>query len=250
MIARLAGHAVVVAGLTVLTQLGGLAWLLARMTRRPWRMFPLAYLAIWALAQVAAPLAGRQPLPCFGEPLRMQSAFYCVAMRNFVTPELAAVAQDAAERVAAGFPGTVTLALDGSFPFLAGMPLLPHLSHDDGEKLDLAFFYHDDSGAYLPGRTRSPVGYFAFEDPPGPDACPPAFPTLRWDLAWLQPLWPGRPLDGPRTAALVRALLDDPRVGRMFLEPWLAAELGLAGAKLGFQGCRAARHDDHIHVQL
>ena len=59
-------------------------------------------------------------------------------MRNFVVPELRAVAEGAADRLADEYPGTVTLALDGGFPF-AGLPLLRHLSHDDGEKLDLAF---------------------------------------------------------------------------------------------------------------
>lgn len=245
---RLAAHALLVLALTALTQLGGLAWLMSLATRWRWRVFPLAYLALWGLAQVAAPLAGRVPLPCTGEPLRMRSAFYCLTLRNFVTPDLASVAQDAAARVAADHPGTVTLALDGGFPFLTGMPLLPHLSHDDGEKLDFAFFYTDPGGTYLPGRTRSPLGYFAFE--PGPDTCPPAFPTLRWSLPWAQPLWPDRPLDAPRTATLARALLDDPRVDRMFLEPWPATALGLADPKLRFQGCRAARHDDHIHIQL
>jgi hypothetical protein len=65
-----------------------------------------------------------------------------------------------------------------------------------------------------------------------------------------QGLWPDRPLEPQRTAALVRALVADPRVGKVFLEPPLARQLGLEDAKLRFQGCRAARHDDHIHAQL
>jgi hypothetical protein len=93
------------------------------------------------------------------------------------------------------------------------------------------------------------VGYWAFERVGG-EQCPPRWPTLRWGMAWLQPLWPDRPIDSARTAALAQALLDDPRVGRMFLEPPLARALGLAAPTLRFQGCRAARHDDHIHIQL
>jgi hypothetical protein len=128
------------------------------------------------------------------------------------------------------------------------MPLLPHLSHDDGKKLDFAFFYTED-GRYIPGKTRSPIGYWAFETLDHPN-CPPAFPTLRWDLAWLQPLWPDRPLEPQRTKALIQAFLDDLRVGRVFVEPPLALALDVQGPSLGFQGCRAARHDDHIHIQL
>ena len=246
---QVAGHLGLIALLTVLTQLGGIAWAVALAFRKPWLVFPLLYAALWTMAFAMAPTLGRVPLPCRGEPLRMQSALYCVMMRNYVTPELADVARSAAVRIAADQPGSVTLALDGGFPFLTGMPLLPHMSHDDGEKLDLAFFYTTPAGTYLPGKTRSPIGYWAFEGA-DPATCPPALLTTRWGMAWLQPLWPDRRLDTARTARLVRALLDDARVGKVFLEPPLAARLGIADPKLRFQGCRAARHDDHIHVQL
>jgi hypothetical protein len=246
-VTRILGHGLLVAALTLLTQLGGIAWLVALAFR--WRLaaFVLAYGAVWAFAQVAAPALGRVPVPCTGAPLRGQSALYSVMLRNFVTPEKLSVAKAAAARVAAEYPGTVTLALDGSFPFLDGMPLVPHLSHDDGKKLDFAFFYQDETG-YLPGRTASPIGYFAFER--GPEACPPAWPTLRWDMGWFQPLVRDLDLEPRRTAALIRALAEDPRVARIFVEPPLVARLGVAGDKLRFQGCRAARHDDHIHAQL
>lgn len=241
---------VIVVVLTVLTQVGGLAWAVAALVRMRWRLpvFVAGYAVLWVGAVALAPLAGRVPLPCHGAPLRMQSPAYCLMLRHFVTPELAVVARDAATAVDRAYPGTVTLALDGSFPFLSGMPLLPHLSHDDGRKLDLAFYYKAD-GVYRPGATRSPIAYFAFETLDQP-TCPPAFPTLRWDLGWLQPLWPDRPLEPQHTAALLRTVLDDPRIGRVFVEPQLAAALAVTGARLGFQGCRAARHDDHIHIQL
>ncbi len=244
-------HTLIILLLTALTQIGGIAWLLALRVRR-WRLvaFAAAYAGLWMAAVSLAPLQGRVPLPCHGETLQMQSPLYCVMLRHFVTPELAEVAHDIAADVAAAHPGTVTLALDGSFPFLDGMPLLPHLSHHDGRKLDFAFFYTDDAGKYLPGKTRSPIGYFAFELP-GDPVCPPARLTLRWQFAWLQPLWPDRPLNAARTETLLRATLSHPKLDRLFLEPPLAAQLGVqAHPKLRFQGCRAARHDDHIHMQI
>ncbi|WP_425073241.1 hypothetical protein [Sagittula sp. S175] len=245
---RWAGHLAVVLALTALTQLGGLAWIGAVLMRRRW-LFVVFYALLWGAAWVAAPMAGRVALPCTGDVLRMQSPVYCVAMRNFVTPEMALVAQGAAEAVARQYPGTVTLALDGGLPFLDGFPLLPHLSHDDGEKLDLAFYYADE--AYAPGRSRSPIGYFAFEALDAP-VCPPAWLTLRWDLRWLQPLWSASDLqvEEARTVALIHALETDARVAKIFVEPPLLQRWGLAGPKLRFQGCRAARHDDHVHVQL
>jgi hypothetical protein len=171
-------------------------------------------------------------------------------MRNFVTPEMRSVAEDAAVRVAAAFPGTVTLALDGGFPFLPGFPLLPHLSHDDGEKLDFSYVYVGDSGGAAPGETRSALGYFAFETLDETDSCPSVWLTMRWSLRWLQPILRNLKLEPDKTAALARAFLADPRVDKVFIEPPLAAKLGLLDPKLRFQGCRAARHDDHIHVQL
>jgi hypothetical protein len=243
---RAAGHIAAITALTLLTQLGGLAWALALLFRHRILAFLLAYTTLSALTPA---LSTRVPLPCFGAPLRMQSVLYCAMNRHYVTPTMASVATDAATRMASTHPGTITLALDGSFPFITGMPLIPHLSHDDGEKLDLAFFYTTPDDTYLPGRTRSPLGYFAFEMTP-PEACPANTLTLRWNLGWLQPLWPDRPLDGPRTAALIRSLAADPRVTKLFVEPPLAARLGLTHPKIRFQGCRAARHDDHIHLQL
>ena len=245
---RVSLHTLLILALTLLTQLGGIAWLLALRFRHRLLTFTLAYAMLWALAFFVAPLLGRVPLPCFGEPLRMQSPAYCLLMRNYVSPELAAVARDAATQMTMTDPGTITLALDGGFPFLNGMPLLPHLSHSDGKKLDFAFYYQSD-GSYLPGQTRSPIGYWAFEL--GDETnCRPVWLTGRWNLRWLQSFWPDRSLEPNRTAALTRLCLADPRVSKVFLEPALATRLGLANSKLRFQGCRAARHDDHIHIQL
>ena len=72
-----------------------------------------------------APILGRVPLACGGDGvLRMQSWFYCLTNRNYVVPEMKAAAENLAEHIAAGHPGTVTLALDGNFPFLTGFPVL------------------------------------------------------------------------------------------------------------------------------
>lgn len=257
---RLAGDAAATLALSLVTPAAGLAWAAAAVsTRRDWfrrfgmtgfaMVFSLAYGLAYGAAHLAAPAFGRVPLPCSGKVLRMHSPLYCITLRNFVTPELRDVARDAAQAVAAAHPGTVTLALDGSLPFFDGLPLFPHLSHDDGEKLDFAFYYADAQG-YAPGQTASPLGYFAFERVP-PETCPPAFPTLRWEMGWFQPFVdPDLRLEPDRTTTLIRALLADPRLGKVFVEPPLAASLGLSDDKLRFQGCRAARHDDHIHIQL
>tara|TARA_Y100000052_G_scaffold19324_2_gene18992 strand:- start:11643 stop:12407 length:765 start_codon:yes stop_codon:yes gene_type:complete len=247
---KIIGHVVLVVGLTAISQLGGLAWLLARLV--PKYKFP-AFLGVYALLSVAAifiaPMTGRVPLSCLpvGE-LQVHSPFYCALNRHYVAPELKVTLEDAARQVRARHPDTVTQVLDAGFPFLNGFPLLPHLSHEDGRKADIAFYYADENGDYLAGKTRSPMGYFAFEE--GETVCPQAFPTLRWDLAFLQGAWPNYRLEKERMVTLLSTLTDDDRVGKIFLEPYIVTELGLQNDKLRFQGCRAARHDDHIHVQL
>ncbi|MEM7439470.1 MAG: hypothetical protein AAF393_07725 [Pseudomonadota bacterium] len=245
---RIVAHGLWVIFLTLLTQIGGLAWLIALPLKYRAGVFVTAYIAMTLMTLWVAPLFGRVPLNCFEKgPLQVQSVMYCALNRNYVAPDLKAVLEDAAGALDAQYPGTTTLVLDANFPFFDGFPLLPHLSHDDGDKVDTAFYYQKD-GTYLPGKTRSPFGYFAFE--PGPTNCPKNWLTLRWDLELLQPLWRDYAVDGLRLSAMLKILASDPRVGKVLIEPHIKYALRLNHPKLRFQGCRAARHDDHIHVQL
>ncbi len=219
--------------------------------------FAVFYVAGTMLAHVAAPSFGRVPLPCRpGNSGYTQSILYCALNRNYASPRAAALFAALAQHMEGAFPGTKTLALDANFPFLKGFPLLPHLSHDDGEKIDIALYYTDDQGNYLPGDTRSPVGYFAFEQPmtgaTNPCGERSRIATLRWDMSWLQRFFPQYRLDQARTReALVWLDQAGPALGleKIFVEPHLAARLVVHGSAVRFQGCRAARHDDHIHFQ-
>jgi hypothetical protein len=69
-------------------------------------------------------------------------------------------------------------------------------------------------------------------------------------MSWLQDLWPDYELEPRRMMAALQFLSDDPRVAKVFIEPHLATRFLANDAKIRFQGCRAARHDDHIHLQL
>jgi hypothetical protein len=267
---------VVVVLLTLLTQIGGLVMLmvwgvsrlpLARATGA-WRraainalLFVVAYAAISIL--VVPPLAalgGRVPLPCRAQPDRAFAAgsvLLCALNRHYVVPDVVVLLNELSGEIQRAFPGTITLFLDANFPFLNGFPLLPHLSHGDGRKLDLAFYYADADSRYLPAATRSPIGYWAFEQPSASDSSPcgaSSWLSLRWDLNFLQDTFPDRVLEQRRTSAALQWLLSDGsrfKVDRIFIEPYLAARLNVqASPALGFQGCRAARHDDHIHIQI
>ncbi len=245
---RILSQSSVVFFLTVLTQIGGLAWIVSLFFRRKMFIFPVAYIVLSLSAIWIAPIFGRIALSCLSDgPLQIQSWMYCALNRNYVTPELADVLEQTAQDMDQRFPGTVTLVLDANFPFLTGFPLIPHLSHDDGEKADIAFYYRDGTG-YRKGATRSPVGYFAFEQ--GPTDCAPVWPTLRWDFRILQQVWRGYDLETDRTRAVLKILSNDDRVGKIFVEPHLVRTLNVSHPNIRFQGCRAARHDDHIHLQL
>ena len=246
--AKFALHSLLVLFLTLLTQIGGIAWLAALKFRPRFLSFAVIYAILCAATLLIAPQFGREPLPCTSDgPLRMQSKLYCVLNRQYVTPELRSVLRDHARAMQQRFPDTQTLVLDANFPFLTGFPLLPHLSHDDGRKVDLAFHYQDATG-YLPRTTKSPIGYFAFED--GPSDCPKNTLSLRWNMTWLQSLWPDYHLEPERMATALRLLIADARVSKVFIEPHLKMRLNANASKIRFQGCRAARHDDHIHLQL
>ncbi len=258
----------VVVLLTLLTQIGGLVWLVAlgivRRSRAGFLVFLALFLGLYAagstLSYAVAPVFGRVPLPCFDDGtsrLRMQSPFFCALNRQYVVPELREAAVALSLHMDRAFPGTTTLALDANFPFFNGFPLFPHLSHADGRKLDVAFFYQDAGGRYLDKTTRSPIGYFAFEEP-RPGSVLPCddrndLLTLRWDLAFLQSLWRPLPLEEARTREALRWLAGEGSgfgIEKIFVEPHLAQRLGVAAESIRFQGCRAARHDDHIHMQV
>jgi hypothetical protein len=261
--------------LTVLTQIGGLVLVLTLLIGRltfprsvkGWQrslsgliLFLLLYqvVSVMIIPPIAA-AGGRVQLPCQTGPERSFAAgnrLYCIFNRNYVDPRIAALLTALSRAMARDYPGTITLYLDANFPFVRGFPLLPHLSHNDGLKLDIAYYYDDPTGSYLPAMSRSPIGYWAFEQPGAGDKSicnPKTRLTLRWDLQWLQKYFPERPLDVERTSAALRWLTSEGAkfdIQRIFIEPYLAKRLGGSSPLLGFQGCRAARHDDHIHIQI
>ena len=170
---RFALHVSIIVILTLLTQIGGLAYVMALAAtyglglRRPLiklGVFVLCYAGAAFAASLIAPMLGRVPLSCVADAtdrLVVRSPITCLLNRNYVTPPLRDLATALANHMDKEFPGTVTVALDANFPFMDGFPLLPHFSHADGKKLDLAYYYKGGDGAFLNGATRSPIGYFA-----------------------------------------------------------------------------------------
>ena len=262
---RWSRHALVAIALTVLTQVGGAIYLLAMYVRKRWPLLPARprlalaalfvgiYAAAWLPVQALASLTGRVGLPCSGsDNLRVASPLYCVAHRHYVRRDMRALARALAHAIDGRYPGTVTQTLDANFAFFDGFPLAPHLSHDDGNKLDIAFYYARE-GEYAPAVLRSPIGYWAFEDPSDDERqpCRGRFSALRWEQAWFQIFTrDDLSLEDGRTRTALIWLQRDGRARRAFLEPHLVDRLRLDPSFVRFQGCNAARHDDHFHIEL
>jgi hypothetical protein len=249
--------------LTLLTQIGGLAYIIAllavpsrrRGEAKRWARPALiastavtvyTIASIWVVPLVAAQF-GRVPVRCGAT-----TTVACMLNRAHLRSTTISVVNELDRSMASRFPHSHVTILEGSFPFFDGFPVPPHLSHDDGQEVDLAYFYRDVSGQPIARGSPSPVGYFYFEQPRPGDVmpCSAQFSPLRWGFGWLQPEKPRWVLDEQRTRAMILWLKARPEVTRIFIEPYLADRLGVSGGKVRFQGCQAARHDDHLHVEV
>jgi hypothetical protein len=254
--------------LTLLTQIGGLIYLLVLLFARifGWKdraaiyvVFIIFYAGASFASTYIAPVFGRVAIPCTFtklDSLKTAHPIFCALNRNYVTKDLAALLKKASQVVNDKYPGTITLMLDGSFPFVTGFPLLPHLSHHDGRKVDLAFYYQDGKGGYLPGYMKSPIGYWGYTQPREGESSPCEDYnklSLRWDFNSLQKKWRDYKLEPLRNAFLLNWLTNEGRqygLEKILLEPHIKSRLNLKSDLIRFQGCRAARHDDHIHLQV
>ena len=50
--------------------------------------------------------------------------------------------------------------------------------------------------------------------------------------------------------SMVESILKQKNLGKLFIEPHLKSRLNLKNSKVRFHGCKAVRHDDHIHIEL
>lgn len=256
--------------LTVLTQVGGLLlWLSVPVLARipvgksriargavQWAVFWVFYLGfVWLALPPLAKSGGRVPLPCRASvdfPLELASPVYCLLARNYVTPPLRQLLKRETRAFASEFPGVSWRYLDANFPFFDDFPLLPHLSHDDGRKVDLALFFRRvDNQEPLPGPPWS-IGYWAYVQPRAsdPQPCQGMRSGLRWDFTVLQPWFAFAELDPAPTRRMIQRIARAPETQKILLEPHLKHRLGLSSSKIRFQGCHAARHDDHLHAQV
>ncbi|NQZ45436.1 MAG: hypothetical protein HRT65_14110 [Flavobacteriaceae bacterium] len=264
MLLKIVLHLMVIVLLTIVTQIGGLIYLLAL----PWvkkkapkrrlkrlGVFAVLYLvATFLVVPFLAPKFGREKIK-ESEFVQAHSFFYKLANRNYVRPELNRAISDIATRYNERNSGIQLVYLDANFPFIDGFPLLPHRSHDDGKKVDVTLVYEADG--QLTNKKPSVSGYGVFEGPKRGEydqigRCKQAghwqydfpkylsFGNINRDIGFSK----------KGTRDLARTIARQREVGKLFIEPHLKIRLGLTSAKVRYHGCRAVRHDDHIHFQL
>jgi len=260
--------------LTLLTQVGGIIFLLALLT---WPIinrkiatrlarfgtkalsFLLLYsIGIFIVVPVIAKQNGRVQLPMFEtNGLKPRTIWTCLLNRNYAKPLLRNTAFSVANKMRDEYPGTVVKYLDSAFPFFDKLPIIPHLSHGDGRKLDVAFHYIDRSSGLPSNEHPSFTGYGVYEAPRASEIDQSEICEKKgfWQPRFLkESAIPNRKgdfiFDSTRTKSLVNYFAADPAIEKIFIEPHLEIRMGLTNPKVRFQGCHAARHDDHVHVQV
>lgn len=265
------GVLLIFAILTVFTQVGGILYLLSiityplinkkitsRFTRFSTKL--ISFIVIYLVGSlifvplIAKPL-GRVPLPIFEtHNVKPRTIWTALMNRNYVRPEFREAIFNVAANMNKEYPGTVLNYLDACQPFINGYPMLGHLSHTDGRKLDVALCYLNKAGEQS-NLTPSPTGYGIYEGPEKNE-------VDQQFLCRQKGFWQGNALGGKlndhseflfdeaRTRSLTNYFAQEVLIEKIFIEPHLETRLGLTNPKIRFQGCHASRHDDHIHVQV
>jgi len=258
-------HLFAVTLLTVITQIGGVIYLLtlalfwkinSKSKFLPVLIFGTLYLlATFFIVPLMAPWFGREKI----KENRMVEAkhwFYVVTNRNYVKPRLNHTLQQIAKGVQTNHPQVKIIFMDASFPFIDGFPLLPHLYHDDGRKVDVALIYEDSLGS-ITNRKPTVSGYGYFERPHQGE-CNQVYickSAGEWQYDFTRYLTFGTPheelkFSAKANFALATVTLNNNSVDRIFIEPHLRERLSLHSSKVWYHGCQSVRHDDHIHIEL
>lgn len=266
----------VFAFLTLLTQIGGIVLLVSfllykyKIAKYVWRVkwrlplkilfFVSCYLlATFAVVPWLAPMFGRVPLPMFlHKNIAPVNILTCVLNRNYVRPELKKAVENVAEQLENSENKGQIRYLDANMPFLNGFPLVPHLSHSDGRKLDVAFFYKNKTTGLYTNKKPSFSGYGVFEGPRKGERdriseCKKQG-FWQYDKAKYMQLGANEAdfeFDAATTKRMTQLFVKQSAIEKMFIEPHLQTRLGLEKEpKIRLHGCQAVRHDDHLHIQI
>ncbi len=251
--------------LTLISQIGGVVYLLsASIAKRVNTSFrfkkivifiPVYFIFTFLLVPLIAPLFGREKVvnnAC----IKPVSCYIVLLNRNYVTSEMNELLLNVSEKLNCQKTGIQLRYLDACFPFINGFPLLPHLSHNDGKKIDLSLVYENANGEII-NKSKSNSGYGVFV----------SRKPNEFNLAELAKINGYIQYDYPKyltfgkinkelrfsekgTKSLLKAILEEENIGKIFIEPNLKKRMNLSDKRIRFQGFGSVRHDDHIHIQL
>ncbi len=256
--------------LTVLTQIGGLILILSLIISEKIKvknrvkkvgLFIGLYLACsFVIVPPLAKVFGRTALPISNKGLIIPNHIWtCLFNRHYVKLELYDLIREVSSRLYNENDYQFRIRyLDANFPFINGFPLLPHRSHDDGEKLDLAFIYVDQIQDKYWNDRVSFIGYGFCEEPLRGEQNMPKQCAQKgyWQYSLLTKSFglaskDKVQFDKSANTLLVKQLSKHPSTKKIFIEPHLKSRLGFeSDPKVRFHGCAAVRHDDHIHLEL
>lgn len=247
--------------LSILTQIGGVLLLLSYVLYRKskWKVFLcfccLYLLSTFVLVPIVAPHFGREKIKTNSR-IKIHTFFTQLTNRNYVKPQMNDVLARVSLKLQQSLPDTTIHCLDANFPFWDGFPLLPHLSHNDGKKLDISLVYQDAEGSVvndIPSRS----GYGIFEGPQKGeyDQVLVCLDKGYWQYDYAKYLTLGTmhkdlTMSTTATSSLVSQFLQENAISKVFIEPHLRSRMNLTHPKLRYHGCKAVRHDDHIHLQI
>ena len=255
-------HIITIVFLTVLTQIGGIVYLISLLLFKKHKrlirfgFFSALYLfSTFLIVPNIAPIFGREKIK-ESKTLKAHSFFYKLTNRNYVRPELNKAIGDIANEFENQNSGIKMIYLDANFPFIDKFPLLPHLSHNDGKKIDVSLIYENQKGE-LTNKKTSISGYGAYESPTVKeyDQITICKNKGNWQYDFPKYLTLGKinkelEFSNKGTRELANLIVKQKEVGKLFIEPHLKNRLNLTSKKVRFHGCQAVRHDDHIHFQL
>lgn len=251
--------------LTIVTQIGGLIYLLSLFVNKKWtKYFKFKLLIIFCSIYLAftfliipfiAPVFGREKVNNIHN-ISPTNYLTVVLNRNYVKPEMNTLLKSVSNSLVKLDSDIEIRYLDANFPFINKFPLLPHLSHNDGKKIDISLVYQTPEG-HITNKKKSTSGYGAFTGPKNGEydqinQCKSngyfqydypkylTFGSINDELV----------LSEKGTKILVNHILRQKNLGKIFIEPHLKNRMSLTDSRVRYQGCRAVRHDDHIHIQL
>lgn len=247
--------------LTIVTQIGGIIYILAILFFRKngfkkWSAFMILYLvSTFLIVPYVAPIFGREKIKT-NDTIKIHMLFTSLTNRNYVIPEVNNVLINVSDKLLKKYPAIEIHCLDANFPFFDGFPLLPHLSHKDGKKLDISLFYENDKGQLINEKpSRSGYGVFVNPEKGEYDQITVCKNKGYWQYDFPKYLTFGTKhtelnFSEKSTKSFVQFLTQESSVSKIFIEPHLRDRMNLNHLKIRYHGCRAVRHDDHIHIQV